>query len=94
MEGRAKQRKEENFIPFDVLERAWEGDITKMTLGSVRPALICRCIADGIKPYKLGQRGRRKVRSFCDGRRFYSLYSSPDGGGIKAPYVHLGRSQS
>lgn len=93
MEGRAAQRKEEKFIPFDVLERAWEGDITKMTLGGVKPSQICRCIADGIKPYKLGQRGRRKV-SFWEGRRFYSLYSSPDGSGIKASYVHLGRSQS
>ena len=61
MEARVARRKEENFIPLDVLEREWGGDVMKMTLGAVRPSLICRCIADGIKPYKLGQQGRRKV---------------------------------
>ena len=63
MEDRAAQQKLEDLIPIDELERRWEEDILKMTLGGVKPHLMHRLIAEGIKPRKLGRQGIRKVRS-------------------------------
>ena len=61
MDSRASQLKQENFVPVDEIEKRCMGQIRKMTLGGVRPHLIYRCVAEEMKPYKLGPQGARKV---------------------------------
>ena len=48
---------------MDEIEKRCMGQIRKMTLGGVKPHLMYRCVAEGIKRYKLGPQGARKVRT-------------------------------
>ena len=48
---------------MDEIEKRCMGQIRKMTLGGVKPHLIIRCVAEEIKPFKLGPQGARKVRT-------------------------------
>ena len=61
MDSRASQLEQENLVPVDEIEKRCMGQIRKMTLGGVRPHLIYRCVAEEMKPYKLGPQGARKV---------------------------------
>eukprot|EP00904_Undaria_pinnatifida_P011900 jgi/Undpi1/7840/HiC_scaffold_23.g10312.m1 len=63
MDSRASQLEQENLVPVDEIEKRCMGQIRKMTLGGVRPHLIYRCVAEEMKPYKLGPQGARKVRN-------------------------------
>lgn len=61
MEACATVEQQQNLIPLDQLEKEWADGIREMTRGGVKPHLMYRCIAESIKPQKLGPRGARKV---------------------------------
>lgn len=63
-EPTAKARK--NLVPFEVLEKDFEGDIRLWTVTGLRQLDMYRLISDRVKPLQLGEPGRHKVGKSCD----------------------------